>query len=110
MFSRVLLLIAVFCGLSAGPVCPAGACVKMGCGACCGDAGGDCCASAAGEVPESPTAVAVPSAVLKQAIVPVLICLGTQPDLVVPSVSIQERASARQPVWRRLDVTCIRLI
>lgn len=109
---RILIFIAMALGLVAGQALPAMACGKgearAACGSCCAMAGAECCEKAPAR--STPAQVATTPVDLKEAVVPVLICLGVPPCMVIPPVSVQERACARQPVQRRLDVTCIRLI
>lgn len=111
---RILLLIAMAVGLTAGQALPVMTCgngeARVACGSCCAVAGADCCEKGPAPTRSTPSQVATTSVDLKQAIVPVLISLGTQPCLVVPPASVQQRAFAQQPVQRRLDMTCIRLI
>ena len=111
---RTLLLIAMTLGLFAGqalPVLAGGNCEeRVACGKCCAIAGAACCEKAPVAPRSTPPRIAGASVDLKQAIVPVLIRLGTLTELVVPPVAIQKRIFAQQPIQRRLDVTCIRLI
>ena len=113
MFFRLLFLLTLCLGLATGPTLVVGSCVaqsvEMKCGDCCKNKAGGCCAKSSAPAEKAPP-LATTSVDLKQAIVPVRICLGNQPCLVIPPTSIQKRAVARQPVQRRLDVTCIRLI
>ena len=101
-------------GLAAGPTLPAAVCGKnepeMKCGNCCTKQGTACCKGAPAPPRNTPSQVAASCVDLKQAVVPMLVCLGTQPGLIAPPVSLQERALTRYHGQRRLDVTCIRLI
>lgn len=113
MFLRLLFLLTLCLGLATGPVravggCPAQA-MEMKCGDCCGEKAVGCCAKSHVPADQAPP-LATTSVDLKRAIVPTLIYLGIQPCLVVLPASIRQRAFAQQPVQRRLDVTCIRLI
>lgn len=114
MFLRTLLLLALAFGLAAGPTLPAVVCGKnepgMKCGNCCAKEGAACCKGIPAPTRNTPSQVTASSVDLKQAVVPVLVCLGTQPGLIVPPVSLQQRALTRYHGQRRLDVTCIRLI
>ena len=113
MFFRLLLLLTLFLGLVTGPVCHAGNCIvpaaETQCGNCCAKMDGACCAKGGDPAGKMPQVVTV-SVDLKQAVVPVLFCLGLEPAFVASSSSSQPRTPARLPVQRRLDVTCIRLI
>ena len=101
-------------GLFAGqalPIMAAGKCeAPRVCGNCCGSAGAVCCEKTPGPERSVPSRIAHSAVDLKQAVVPVLICLGIQPGMVLPQPSVQERAFAQRPVQRRLDLTCIRLV
>ena len=110
---RALLLIAMTFSLVAGQALPVMACGKAetrACGGCCAKADAACCEKSNAPARSTPSQIAPSSVDLKQAVVPVLICLGMQPARMVPPVSARERALAQLPIQRRLEVTCIRLI
>lgn len=113
MFFRLIFLLTLFLGLATGPVCNAGSCaapaVEMKCGGCCGETAEGCCAKG-GAPAEQKSPVAAGSVELKQALMPVLVCLGLQPAIVAPPAYLPTRTLARLRVQPRLEVTCIRLI
>ena len=113
MFFRLLFLLTLCLGLATGPVRNVVNCntlaVEMKCGGCCEEKTAGCCAK--GDAPADKTPqLATTSVDLKQAVVPVLLCLGTQPSFIIPPASTQDRALARLPVQPRVNATCIRLI
>ena len=109
---RILFLIAMMLGLAAGQALPIAVCGNTDpCGDCCKAKGAACCKKDPAPARSTPSQIAASSVDLKQAIMPVLlICLGTQPVMVIPPVAMQKRISAQLSIQRRVDVTCIRLI
>lgn len=113
MFSRLLLLLTLLLGLATGPVGRAGDCAAqvagMKCERCCAVPDADCCAKGGAPAPKV-LQVATTSPDLKQAIAPVIVCLGLPPTMFPARVFARVQSPVLQPARSRVDVTCIRLI